>query len=820
MSILSPVSSAKSLLSPKANGYAELQAVKPTSVLQPPARTPSYASAVGGSNVQKDFLHLTPEELFTKQTVTEIKAVQRRLSADADAKQEELRLMVGERYRDLLQASSSIISIAQSSKRVLEAIEESKRAILLQNDLPLPPKTATGFSLGAEGTITDRHLFSLQALSAHMRVLLDAPEHLWRFIERKRYLQAAWLFLLARVVHRELVSTDDSEESPWAEDGIDVHRDFPLVQRQWDVVSQFRSQIIHKSTLSLRDITTSTEEVCATLVTLHLLDSRPLNETLSTLLQQRSKTLQSVIAWKPEPKPTENGSKVIPNGIAPSMSVRDVTQLMKNTSNAISQTISTARIIFDREVTGRSLIFRVLGSVQYESTKSVPDIPSELQLSTQSLLTQLSSSANFQLLPYEVRSYKPYVDLDSSSASLTQPIFDKKLQEWFIASCEHWKNSAAKWVLSLSTVKDVWNLRTSFKRFLSSSGLNEQEKFLVSSNTDIVLHKRVLEIWHRALGEAEGQFKTRLLSSRAALGIDQLPDPSPADFLFSTPPVPILSQNVKSFADTPFQKYQQGLKQQLVGRSGRLDGIISILEQCARSIQHDLSIMRNAVGEASTAFHDSVAKAYQPTANSLAGNVVNIIGETSKELKEKLEKDTVALVFLARVTDVLHSGSSFSDQIGCGFKESHAFKEELRCINEDILERWRNITIQRLLDEPQFQLNAQLSQTRGPSPALLQALILLAEDLKRLGIVFNPIRHQEVVRDTMGFFVQSVLERSRDTRDEQTNFNLAFLWKISESYGQPWSDTTAKVHQLLLTSVRLFFTTLLSFFDDKLGSKG
>lgn len=67
----------------------------------------------------------------------------------------------------------------------------------------------------------DRLLNSLQTLSAHIKLLLDAPEHLWRLIEQKRYLQAAWLFLLLRVIHRALVSHDENQPS-WAEDGIDV----------------------------------------------------------------------------------------------------------------------------------------------------------------------------------------------------------------------------------------------------------------------------------------------------------------------------------------------------------------------------------------------------------------------------------------------------------------------------------------------------------------------------------------------------------------------------------------------------------------------
>ena len=100
----------------------------------------------------------------------------------------------------------------------------------------------------------DRYLHTLQLLSAHVKVLLDAPEHLWRLIERKKYLSAAWLFLFTRVVHRALVQQDDQDEDSWSKVGIDVQLEFPLVQRQWDEVSSFRSQIIHKATLSLREI--------------------------------------------------------------------------------------------------------------------------------------------------------------------------------------------------------------------------------------------------------------------------------------------------------------------------------------------------------------------------------------------------------------------------------------------------------------------------------------------------------------------------------------------------------------------------------------
>lgn len=106
---------------------------------------------------------------------------------------------------------------------------------------------------------TDRHLHALQILAAHMKLLLDAPEHLWRLIERKKFFPAAWLFLLARVIHHALVRSDEQDDETWKSQGVDVLAEFPLIQRQWEVVSHFRSQIIHKATLWLRDASSSVE---------------------------------------------------------------------------------------------------------------------------------------------------------------------------------------------------------------------------------------------------------------------------------------------------------------------------------------------------------------------------------------------------------------------------------------------------------------------------------------------------------------------------------------------------------------------------------
>ncbi len=58
-------------------------------------------------------------------------------------------------------------------------------------------------------------------------------------------------------------------------------------------------------------------------------------------------------------------------------------------------------------------------------------LPAELQLTTQALLMTLPSSTHFMLLPQNLKSYKPYVDLDSSSSRVPPSHLIQKVDDWF-----------------------------------------------------------------------------------------------------------------------------------------------------------------------------------------------------------------------------------------------------------------------------------------------------------------------------------------------------------------------------------------------------
>jgi conserved oligomeric Golgi complex subunit 1 len=200
-----------------------------------------------------------------------------------------------------------------------------------------------------------------------------------------------------------------------------------------------------------------------------------------------------------------------------------MTQIVKKALNIISQSVCTARSIFRHNASEPPLIGRVLESIQADSSKPdepSPTLPDELYLSTDSLLANLTSSANFQLLPLTIKSYKPYVDLNSSSIFLAQPQSSQKVQTWFQQSSSLWQTCAGGWLTGLQTVKEVWTLRSSIRRWIMASGLKEEEIIHLLSTTDSLCHERIVRIWTQALTGAEALFKSRLNSyvSNSRLG--------------------------------------------------------------------------------------------------------------------------------------------------------------------------------------------------------------------------------------------------------------------------------------------------------------
>ena len=68
-----------------------------------------------------------PAALFERYSTEEIRGVERRVRGEIEQKKEELRQMVGERYRDLIDAADTITEMRQCSESVVRSVRDMSR---------------------------------------------------------------------------------------------------------------------------------------------------------------------------------------------------------------------------------------------------------------------------------------------------------------------------------------------------------------------------------------------------------------------------------------------------------------------------------------------------------------------------------------------------------------------------------------------------------------------------------------------------------------------------------------------------------------------
>lgn len=270
------------------------------------------------------------------------------------------------------------------------------------------------------------------------------------------------------------------------------------------------------------------QSTCATLLTLHLLDSRPLSDTLSVLLGQRTKALHNSLMWKYDDN-SSSSTKDKQNGHAdPSSSdtfsefrkkpVEEVKSAILTALDSISHTVRATRSVYEDDA-HPSLIRRVLEYIQSGSTS--PDhskqLPPELCLTTQTLLTTLPSSTHFLLLPPNLKTYRPYIDLNSSSSSIQKSHLTRKVDEWFHQSSSSLRTAIEQWFLNLGSIKEIWSVRSSMKKRISNSRLKQEEANYLMNILDESCRTRMIRIWKLKLDGTLNAFEDGLNSTISSL---------------------------------------------------------------------------------------------------------------------------------------------------------------------------------------------------------------------------------------------------------------------------------------------------------------
>uniref|UniRef100_A0A8B9IZD7 Conserved oligomeric Golgi complex subunit 1 n=1 Tax=Amazona collaria TaxID=241587 RepID=A0A8B9IZD7_9PSIT len=213
------------------------------------------------------------EALFEAHTAAELRAVERRLRAGIEQKREELRQMVGERYRDLIEAADTIAEMRLSAERLLGAVRGLQRGGAARPGPAARPPAQESFYRAA----------------AQLKLLLDVPEKVWGAVEGGRYLPAARLHLLGAHLRRQLqLDAPRARSSP-------VLARFPILLRQVAAASHLRSTILQESKALLKSQTVSDQAVAEALCAIMLLEDSSPRQALADFLLARKLAIQQLL---------------------------------------------------------------------------------------------------------------------------------------------------------------------------------------------------------------------------------------------------------------------------------------------------------------------------------------------------------------------------------------------------------------------------------------------------------------------------------------------------------------------------------------------
>ncbi|CAA0818811.1 Vps51/Vps67 family (components of vesicular transport) protein [Striga hermonthica] len=176
------------------------------------------------------------ESLFRSKPISEVRTVEAATRKQIQAKSEELRQMVGNRYRDLIESADSIVAMKSSCESISANISAIHSAIL--HSLSSPDAIPRSPSAPA-GT----HAYGM---ACRVKYLVDTPENIWGCLDESMFLESSARYIRAKLVHSNLLGSMDSKK---------VLSNFPLLQHQWQIVEGFKAQISQRSRERLLDQT-------------------------------------------------------------------------------------------------------------------------------------------------------------------------------------------------------------------------------------------------------------------------------------------------------------------------------------------------------------------------------------------------------------------------------------------------------------------------------------------------------------------------------------------------------------------------------------
>eukprot|EP00798_Chlamydomonas_sp_ICE-L_P025620 gene25620-11274_t len=265
------------------------------------------------------------EALFENKTVSDIREIELRTRKDIESKKLQLRQLVGDSYRDLMESADQIVAIANDCGTIMGNVQFIQGGF---SSLAHSFTSADSMINEKRDSLTKHE--ELYAVGSRIKYMIDTPEMIWGFLDSCQYLEAATRFLRAQHVHAILPKSFTP----------DVLAKFPLLAHQWPLVEKFKKQIVDAVHGYLnQSMESSTGNVACALAAACYLNSLDSNAALQLLLNSRRQLIKASLA-------SASGSSE-PGQIKTSTDVETVVgPALSNVANVVQTTIAQVGELF------------------------------------------------------------------------------------------------------------------------------------------------------------------------------------------------------------------------------------------------------------------------------------------------------------------------------------------------------------------------------------------------------------------------------------------------------------------------------------------
>ncbi|XP_043089852.1 conserved oligomeric Golgi complex subunit 1 isoform X2 [Puntigrus tetrazona] len=395
-----------------------------------------------------------PTVLFERYSTEEIRAIERKVRGEIEQKKEELRQMVGERYRDLIDAADTIGEMRQCSESVVQSIQDMYRYCHKLKQAKHAPQS----SGKAEGQKQSQERF--YTMASQIKLLLEIPERVWSAMESSQYLQATQLYLLCCHLHSQLhLEGGGHQYSP-------VLSRFPILVRQVAAAGHFRSTILLESKSVLRGRAVSDQAIAEALVSTMLLEDSSPRQALADFLLARKASIQQLLN---QPQ----------HGAGVKAQVCSLVELLVTT---LYQAYAVFYVPPEGQVSdtglGCGLLFTTLENVTSNKSGKEKKV----------LDKEMSTGSWFKHLPLSVMNFQPAL------RTLAQPIQREQLrdtlQQWIDTCKEDIRSGVSSLLVYVKSLKGLAAIRDAVWELLSSESISLHWSTVCQS-----LLERPLALW-------------------------------------------------------------------------------------------------------------------------------------------------------------------------------------------------------------------------------------------------------------------------------------------------------------------------------------